>query len=138
MSNTAIFWPLIVQTALIYTIYVLVSRRRISAVRAGRANASDFRVPIVEPEPTQTVARNLVNQFELPGLFYAVCIILYMVNGVNDATLLLAWVFVLSRIAHSWVHVTSNDMRLRRPIFAVGYIINGILWLWLAWVLLRV
>ena len=137
MSNTAIFWPLIVQTALIYTIYVLVSRRRLEAVRAGRATASDFKVPIVEPEPTQTVARNLINQFELPFLFYAVCIILYMVNGVNNAILALAWIFVLSRIAHSFVHVTTNKVRQRRPIFIVGYLVNGILWIWLAWVLLR-
>ncbi|MCP5001003.1 MAG: hypothetical protein GY933_20240 [Hyphomicrobiales bacterium] len=138
MSNTAIFWPLIIQTALIYIIYVLVSRRRYSAVRAGSAKASDFKVPIVEPEPTATVARNLVNQFELPFLFYAVCIVLYMVNGVNYAVVVLAWIFVASRIAHSWVHVTTNNIRQRRPIFVVGYFVNAILWLWLAWVLLRV
>lgn len=137
MSNTAIFWPLIVQTALIYTIYVLVSRRRMTAVREGKAKAADFKVPIVEPEPTATVTRNLVNQFELPVLFYAVCIILYMVNGVNYATIVLAWVFVVTRIAHSWVHVTTNNIRHRRPIFIVGYVVNAILWLWLAWVLLR-
>ena len=137
MSNTAIFWPLIVQTALIYTIYVLISRRRLAAVKAGQAQASDYKVPIVEPEATATVARNLVNQFELPFLFYAVCIILYMVNGVNDVTLALAWLFVLTRIAHSWVHVTSNKVRLRRPIFTIGYLVNGLLWLWLLWVLLR-
>ena len=137
MSNTAIFWPLIVQTALIYTIYVLVSRRRFSAVKAGQATASDYKVPIIEPEATATVARNLVNQFELPFLFYAVCIILYLVNGVNDVTLALAWLFVLSRIAHSSIHVTTNRVRLRRPIFIVGYLVNGLLWLWLLWVLLR-
>ena len=137
MSNTAIFWPLIVQTALIYTIYVLVSRRRLSAVKAGQATAGDYKVPIIEPEATATVARNLVNQFELPFLFYAVCIILYLVNGVNDVTLALAWLFVLSRIAHSSIHVTTNRVRLRRPIFIFGYLVNGLLWLWLLWVLLR-
>ena len=138
MSNTAIFWPLIVQTVLIYIIYAMVSGRRLSAVRAGKAKASDFKVPFVEPEPTATVARNLVNQFELPSLFYAICIILYLVNGVNDATLVLAWLFVLSRIAHSFIHVTTNNVRHRRPIFIFGYLVNAILWLWLAWVLLRV
>ncbi|MEX3007525.1 MAPEG family protein [Hoeflea sp. TYP-13] len=138
MSNTAIFWPLIVQTGLIYVIYLLVTRRRYSAVMAGKARASDFKVPIVEPEPTATVARNLVNQFELPFLFYAVCLALYMVNGVNYAIIILAWIFVLSRIGHSWIHITTNDLRLRRPIFIVGYAVNGILWLWLVLVLLRV
>lgn len=138
MSNTAIFWPLIVQTGLIYVIYYLVSLRRLSAVRAGTVKASEYKVPIIEPEPTATVARNLVNQFELPFLFYAVCIALAMVNGVNYAVLILAWVFVASRIIHSYVHITTNEVRKRRPLFIVGYVVNAILWLWLAFVLLGI
>ena len=136
MSNTAIFWPLIVQTALIYTIYVIMSRRRLAAVKRGEVDASAFRVPQVEPESSSTVVRNLVNQFELPFLFYVVCVVLYMVNGVNDATIVLAWAFVASRIAHSWVHITTNRVRQRRPLFIVGFLINGALWLWLAWKLI--
>ncbi len=136
MSNTAIFWPLIVQTGLIYTIYIIMSRRRLAAIRSGKAEASDFRIPQIEPEPSSTVVRNLVNQFELPFLFYAVCLALYMVNGVNDATIVLAWAFVISRIAHSWVHITTNKIRHRRPLFVVGFVINAVLWLWLAWKLI--
>ncbi|WP_419913970.1 MAPEG family protein [Hoeflea sp.] len=137
MSNTAIFWPLIVQTGLIYAIYVVASRRRQRAVRAGKVRASEFKVPMIEPEPSATAIRNLINQFELPFLFYIVCVVLYMVNGVNYPVLFLAWAFVLSRICHSYVHITSNDVRQRRPLFIVGYVINAMLWLWLAWVLLR-
>jgi len=136
MSNTAIFWPLIVQTGLIYAIYVIMSRRRFASIRSGEAQAADFRVPQIEPEGSSTVVRNLVNQFELPFLFYAVCLALYMVNGVNDATIVLAWAFVVSRIVHSWVHITSNRIRHRRPLFIVGFVINAILWLWLAWKLI--
>jgi len=136
MSNTAIFWPLIVQTVLIYVIYAIMSVRRREAVRSGLVKPSDFRVPQIEPEPSSTVVRNLVNQFELPFLFYVVCVILYMVNGVNDATIVLAWAFVATRIAHSWVHITTNRIRHRRPLFIAGFVINAALWLWLAWKLL--
>ena len=89
-------------------------------------------------QPSATAVRNLINQFELPFLFYIVCVILYMVNGVNDAIVALAWLFVASRFVHSWVHVSSNDLRKRRPLFLVGFVVNAILWLWLVWVLLRV
>lgn len=136
MSNTAIFWPLIVQTALIYVVYVLMSNRRRGAVKSGTVEASSYRVPIVEPEPSATVVRNLENQFELPLLFYVVSVILYIVNGVNDVVIVLAWLFVLSRIAHCWVHITSNEIRYRSPIFAIGFAINALLWLWLAWKLI--
>jgi hypothetical protein len=136
MSNTAIFWPLIVQTGLIYTIYFIMSGRRQAAVRSGEVQASEYRVPQIEPEPSSTVVRNLVNQFELPFLFYVVCMALYLVNGVNDATIVLAWAFVFSRIVHSWVHITTNRIRHRRPLFVAGFLINAILWLWLAWKLI--
>lgn len=137
MSNTAIFWPLIVQTGLIYAIYLIASGRRQRAVRAGKVRAAEFKVPMIEPEPSATAIRNLINQFELPFLFYVVCVVLYMVNGVNYPVLFLAWVFVASRICHSYVHITSNDVRKRRPLFILGYVVNAMLWLWLAWVLLR-
>ena len=137
MSNTAIFWPLIVQTGLIYAIYLIASGRRQRAVRAGKVRAAEFKVPMIEPEPSATAIRNLINQFELPFLFYIVCVVLYMVNGVNYPVLFLAWVFVASRICHSYVHITSNDVRKRRPLFILGYVVNAMLWLWLAWVLLR-
>ena len=137
MSNTAIFWPLIIQTGLIYAIYLVASGRRQRAVRAGKVRAAEFKVPMIEPEPSATAIRNLINQFELPFLFYVVCVVLYMVNGVNYPVLFLAWVFVASRICHSYVHITSNDVRKRRPLFILGYVVNAMLWLWLAWVLLR-
>ena len=108
MSNVAIFWPLIVQTVLIYVIYVVASGRRLTAVRSGKVKAKEFKVPMIEPEPSATAIRNLINQFELPFLFYIVCLILYMVNGVNYAVIVLTWVFVASRICHSWVHITNH------------------------------
>lgn len=137
MTNTAIFWPLIVQTILIYFVYFAIVNRRKAAVKSGEATFADYRVPVVEPKATASVARNLENQFELPVLFYAVCLALYMVNGVNDLTIVVAWLFVLSRIGHSWIHLSSNQMRLRTPIFTIGFLLNGLLWLWLAWRLLQ-
>ena len=107
-----------------------------AAVSRGEVEASAFRVPQVEPEASPAVVRKLVNQFELPFLFYIVCVVLYMINGVNDAIIVLAWTFVISRIAHSWVHITTNRVRHRQPLFIAGFLINGILWLWLAWKLI--
>jgi Uncharacterized protein conserved in bacteria len=130
--TTAIFWPMIVQAMLVYAIYALMSRRRFEAVRDGEAKADDFRVPRVEPERSATVARNLANQFELPVLFFVVCLSLQITAGVTYLALVLAWIFVASRVAHAAVHVTSNRLRYRRPLFVVGYLANLGLWLLLA------
>ena len=136
MTGEAIFWPVLVQAGLTYAIYILVSFRRVDAVKSGKAKPADFRIPVVEPEPSATAARNLINQFELPVLFYVCCSILFMLGAVSIVSLSLAWAFVASRLAHAYVHVTSNRLRLRRPLFVAGFAILGALWLVLAYRLL--
>ncbi|TDH38450.1 hypothetical protein E2A64_04890 [Pseudohoeflea suaedae] len=132
MTNTALFWPMIIQAALTFAVYIIMSRRRLEGVRRGSAKPADYKVPTVEPEYSATAVRNLSNQFELPVLFFVVCLSLQMTAGVNYAVLLLAWVFVISRLAHTIIHIGSNKLRLRRPIFIVGFLACLLLWIWLA------
>ncbi|MDN2568425.1 MAPEG family protein [Aquibium sp. A9E412] len=129
MSQTAIFWPMLVQVALVYGVYALVSQRRIAAVKAGRARAAQFRDNRDEPDESLFAVNNLKNQFELPVLFYALCLALYVTGGVTILTLTLAWLFVVARLAHAWVHVTSNRLQARRPIFVAGFLALGAGWL---------
>lgn len=131
-SSTAIFWPVMAQVLLTYVIYLTVSGRRVSAVKAGTAKPSDFRVPSIEPELSATAARNLSNQFELPVLFFAACLSLFVTGGAGLAAIVAAWAFVLARAAHAYVHLTSNRLRIRRPLFIVSLTINFVQWLLLA------
>jgi hypothetical protein len=128
MSQTAIFWPMIALTLLIYVVYALLMLRRREAVISGQASPRDFKLPLKEPEASATAIRNLINLYELPMLFYVVCLALYAVNGSSFLAVLLAWLFVAARIAHTFVHVTSNRLSLRQPLFVIGFILNGALW----------
>ena len=132
ISSTAIFWPVIAQVLLTYAVYIMVSSRRISAVKAGAAKPSDFKVPSIEPEPSATAARNLSNQFELPVLFFAACLSLYVTGGAGVAAVVVAWAFVLARLVHCYVHTTTNRIRIRRMLFIVSLAINAVQWLQLA------
>lgn len=127
-QSTAIFWPVIAQVALIHGIYFLMMRRRFGAVRAGTAKAQDYRIPTIEPTPSATVARNLINQFELPLLFFLVCVLFHLTAGVNHVVLVVAWLFVASRYLHAFVHVTSNRLMVRQRLFSLGFILNLVLW----------
>lgn len=131
MNPTAIFWPMLAQVALVYVIYFLVSKRRIEAVKAGQVKANQFRDNQIhnEPEHSLFVRNNLANQYELPVLFYACVISLYVTNGVNILTLALGWLFVATRYAHAYVHVTTNRVRHRRMLFILGFFILGGMWL---------
>ena len=132
LQSTAILWPVIVQVALIYLLYYMLFTRRQAAVKAGKARLSQYRDNVTEPAETLFLRNNLTNQYELPMLFIAGCIALYATGYATVVPVILAWVFVILRIAHAIVHVGHNRMRHRVPIFIAGFVVNGLLWLWLA------
>jgi hypothetical protein len=65
-------------------------------------------------------------------LFYAVSLALYVSTADNPASVALQWIFVASRYAHAYVHITSNRLSQRRPVFLVGFFSLVALWVWLA------
>ncbi|GMB81408.1 MAPEG family protein [Shinella zoogloeoides] len=133
MSPTeATIWPMIAHAALVFGLYMLLSTRRVGAVRDGRAKAEQFRENRDEPVESLVVKNAIANQFELPVLFYAVSILLYLVDADNPVTVAGGWLFVALRYAHAYVHVTSNRLRYRRPLFIASLLVAMMLWLWLA------
>ena len=138
MNQTTIFWPVLAHVLLIYMVYGVLGRRRYGAVRSGEAKAGQFKVRSTEPASSVTVAANLTNQFELPVLFYVLCLTLHLTNGVNYLTLALMWIFVASRYFHAWVHLTSNNLLLRSRSFFVSAVILLLGWIWFALHLLAV
>ncbi|PDQ20616.1 hypothetical protein CN311_13300 [Mesorhizobium sanjuanii] len=138
MNQTVIFWPVLAQVLLVYIVYLVIGRRRYGAVRSGEAKAGQFKTRSTEPASSVTVANNLSNQFELPVLFYVLCLALHQTNGVNYLTLALMWVFVASRYAHAWVHLTTNNLRFRSRIFFFGAVVLLLAWIWFALHLLGV
>ncbi|MFC6445233.1 MAPEG family protein [Shinella zoogloeoides] len=132
MSPTeATIWPMIAHVALVFCLYLLLSSRRMGAVKEGRARPDQFRENREEPAESLVVKNAIANQFELPVLFYAVSILLYLVDADNTVTVAGGWLFVALRYAHAYVHVTSNRLRYRRPLFIAGLLVVMLLWIWL-------
>ena len=133
MSPTeATIWPMIAHVALVVVLYLLLSARRMRAVREGRARPEQFRENREEPADSLLVRNSIANQFELPMLFYAASILLYLVDADNPVTVAGGWLFVALRYAHAYVHVTSNRLRYRRPLFIAGMLVLVLLGVWLA------
>ena len=125
-------WPMIAHVALVFGLYLLLSKRRFAAVRGGRAEAHQFKENRDEPLESLLVHNNLKNQFELPVLFHICCLLLYVTTADNIGTIILAWIFVAARYVHSYVHITSNKLRHRRPVWILSFVSLAGLWLWLA------
>ncbi|MBZ9823412.1 MAPEG family protein [Mesorhizobium sp. CA4] len=132
MRQTAIFWPMLAHVLLVYVVYLVMFKRRYLAVRSGEAKISQYKVRSTEPTSIATVANNLINQFELPVLFYALCLALFVTNGVNYLTLALMWLFIVTRYVHAWVHLDRNYVLHRSHAFFLGAGILLIAWIWFA------
>jgi hypothetical protein len=131
MTGFEMFWPLVAQTVLVFILYCLLGIRRSAAIKAGRARQEQFRENRDEPVESLVVRNSIANQFELPVLFYAVSIVLFITQADNLPAVILAWIFVACRYAHAFVHVTSNNLRYRSPLFALGFLALVALWIWL-------
>jgi len=59
------------------------------------------------------------NFFEIPILFYLLCLVLYMIDDVSAIDLWIAWLFVVFKGIHSYIRITSNYVPYRAYSFFV-------------------
>ena len=125
------FWPMIAHALLVFGLYVLLFIRRKKYTFSNKEAFKRFRDAGEEADQSRVVNKNLANQFELPMLFHAACLLLYITDADNIATIILAWIFIAARYIHSYVHVTSNRLRYRAPAFAISFLALILMWGWL-------
>jgi hypothetical protein len=63
------------------------------------------------------------NQFELPVIFYALCLIALMTGKADFLMVALAWFFVASRVVHALLHTGSNIVPQRAAAFMLGMLV---------------
>ena len=60
--------------------------------------------------------------------FYVITVLLYITDRVETAQIILAWVFVVSRYVHSYIHTTYNNVRHRLRSFMLGAAVLIFMW----------
>ena len=130
MSVQAILLPLFVEVILTFVLWGWLARLRVGGLKAGVVRPQD--IALREPNwPPQTlqVSNSFANQFELPVLFYVLTILAYVTHLAGIVFVVLAWIFVLFRIAHAYVHVTSNNINVRGPLYGISAIALLVMWI---------
>jgi hypothetical protein len=122
IARNQIFWPVLVQMLLTMLVFVRLINVKVRELKAGKVDLP--RRGLHEdawPDSVLQVNNNIRNQFELPVLFYGASFILWGLEAVGVVALVLAWLFVASRIVHAWIHLGSNYIPNRRRMFTVGW-----------------
>ena len=120
-SSAQILVPILLHILWVCGLYILLVRRKTAAVKAGGVDLRRTAIDVSAwPDSVRLVSNNISNNFEAPVLFYAACIATYLLGAAGSLAVGLAYVFVISRAVHSWVHVNSNTVPVRMKAFAVG------------------
>src|SRR3712207_2485252 len=118
MSIQAVLLPVFVQVALTLFLMFWMARVRFDALRSRQVKVRD--IALVQrswPELPTQIPNSFHNQFEIPVLFYALVALALVTRQTDLLFVVMAWLFVASRIAHAFIHTTSNDIRLRFSAF---------------------
>lgn len=129
MSNAAILAPVFVQILMTFVLLLWMGRERYACVGRGEVSVADAAVGRAEwPARVRQIASSFHNQLELPPLYFALNAFVMIAQVADGIFLALSWLFVASRIAHAFVHVTSNEVRLRGPAYITGVFILIGMW----------
>jgi hypothetical protein len=117
VRQTAIFGPFFATILLTFVVWVYMYVKRIRFLTSSQVDPKDMAVPgalaAISPPDVSNPSDNLKNLFEIPVLFYALALYLFVTNQVDGAYVVAAWVFVVFRALHSAVHCTINIVMLR-------------------------
>ena len=124
MPQTAIFGPVFATVLLTLLVWVYMYIRRISFFKRNKVNPKDLAVPgalgQLSPPEVANPSDNLKNLFEIPVIFYALALYLFVTSQVDAAYLIAAWIFVAFRVLHSVVHCTVNVVMLRFYLYLIS------------------
>ncbi|MBT8082972.1 MAG: MAPEG family protein [Gammaproteobacteria bacterium] len=132
MTGDAILQPMLAMMVLTALVWFWLYAVRIPAMRTANRPVQSYTTPetgtLQLPEEANYPSNNFKNLFELPVIFYALCLYLYATGSAAQVDVFAAWAFFLFRALHSVIHCTVNIVMARFATYALAALV---LWLML-------
>jgi hypothetical protein len=134
MNRSVIFWPVLAQVLLTAIVWVRMFTVRVAEMRERRIKPQEVATSQAIGSKLQNIqaADNFRNLFEVPVLFFAVCAMLASLDAVTPPQLVLAWLFVGLRCAHSFIQLTYNRVMHRFRVYLASTVCVFGMWALLA------
>lgn len=129
MDQYLILQPVAALFLLTALVWLFMYARRLSFILGNSIDPQSLATPeqlsARLPESINNASNNLKNLFELPVVFYALCVVLLVSQTIDALYLNCAWAFFALRVLHSLIHCTVNIVNLR----FLAYILSSlVLW----------
>lgn len=126
MISVEILGPVIALVAWSLVMWIWMYATRIPAMFAANMkldpNAPRGEQMALLPPEVRWKADNYNHLMEQPTIFYAIAISLSLLSVNSEASVLLAWVYVVLRVAHSLLQALVNKIEVRFAIFVLSNI----------------
>ena len=131
----SIVWPTMALVALIFAVWLTLFVQRLGHIRRHPPSATDFadgEAAMRYFRPVEMPTNNLANLFEMPTLYFALVPLLLLTHRADHAQVTLAWLFVLLRAAHSFIHIGPKKVQPRFLVYLASCVVLSAMWIGLA------
>ena len=129
MGATQVLAPVFVQVAVTFCLMVWMGKLRVDNIRHGTVRPGDIALGQQNwPARTTQIANAFHSQLELPVLFYLVSLLSLFTARASPTLVVLGWIFVVTRLLHALIHVTTNNVSRRFFLFFAGALILILMW----------
>ena len=130
MAFQPILLPVFVMVALTFVVPIVMARRRFRFYREQRLHPQKTatRKGMTEHMGDDRAADHFKNLIEMPVLFYLAAVLSIITNSASYWLLGLAWLYVVTRIIHAYIHCTYNNVFHRFKAFISSFFVLLALW----------
>lgn len=136
MNPQLILQPLVAMFLLTMLVWIVMYVRRISFMAQHKIKAQEIATPELLnaklPASVNNASNNLKNLFELPLIFYVLCLCLLFTHATDRVFLVSAWLYVGFRAVHSLIHCGNNAVNARFASYLLSCFVLGFMVLRLA------
>jgi hypothetical protein len=128
---TAPLLPMAAMVFLTFAVWAMLFVRRIPKLKSDPVPIDAFRVRAKRPalsDEELAANDNLMNLFEMPVLFYALCLAMAVAGVWGGWFTVGAWAYVGLRAVHSAVHCTFNNVGSRFAAYLASTLVLFALW----------
>jgi hypothetical protein len=130
--STAILWPTFTLVALVFAVVMTMAAKRFAYMKTTPPRRENFATSAAQRAyfaPIDSPASNLANLFEMPVLFFALVPLLLVFRHADHIQVGLAWVFVVLRAAHSFVHIREGRALFRFRAYLASCVVLSAMWI---------
>jgi len=128
----AILWPTFALVALVFAVWFCLFVQRMKHIRSNPPRREDFATGDAAMryfEPVEMPANNLRNLFEMPVLYFALVPLLMLTHHAGHIQVLLAWVYVILRAIHSFIHIGPKKIQPRFMVYLASCAALSAMWI---------